>query len=311
VKILVTTPMGQIGRRILGELLAPEFSVRVIARNPDRLPQDTREQVEVIRGSMDDVGTLRTALEGIDSMFWCVPKPALDESNVRGHFERFARAGAQAIRLTGTSRVVTISALGKGLAGDAGPLSGLHVMEDILGESGAALRHLRCGPLMENLLWQVPSIIEDGILTYPMSGNVPVPMVALSDVADVALKYIVRADWKGVEAMGVVGPEPVSLEQAAKMIERTLGRPVGYEEMAVDLYVQSLIESGASAAYARGMAAMFAVLEEGNIGAEPGLMKGRTSTRLATWIERELLPLPGAVPLSSKVEVECDCVCGA
>jgi uncharacterized protein YbjT (DUF2867 family) len=260
---------------------------------------------------MDDVGTLRAALEGIDSLFWCVPNPSLNESNVRGHFEHFARAGAEAVRLAGTPRVVAISAIGKGVTRDAGPISGLHVMEDILGNSGAAIRHLRCGPFMENLLQQVQSIMEDGILTYPMSGDVPVPMVAISDVADVALKHVVRADWMGIEGVGVAGPELVSLDQVATMIERTLERAVRYEEMAADHYVCSLIGSGASAAYAGSMAAMFAALAEGNISAEPGLPMARTSTRLASWIERELRPLLGSVPLSSTPEVECDCVCRA
>ena len=58
-KILVTTPTGTIGRRILAELLAPEFSVRVIARNPSLLPQDIQEQVEVVRASTDNAATLR------------------------------------------------------------------------------------------------------------------------------------------------------------------------------------------------------------------------------------------------------------
>src|SRR5207247_4316888 len=65
--ILITTPTGNIGRRVLRELLAPEFSVRVIARDPARLPEEVREQVEVIRGSGDDSATLRLALDGVEA----------------------------------------------------------------------------------------------------------------------------------------------------------------------------------------------------------------------------------------------------
>src|SRR5437870_4188848 len=157
-KILVTTPAGNIGRRVLSELLAPEFSVRVIARNPSRLPAEIREEVEVVRGSTDDPALLRRALDGVETLFWCVPTEPLQATNVRGHYERFARAGSQAIREAGTPRVVTISAGGKGLARKAGPISGLHAMEDILNQSGAAMRHLRCGWFMENFLRQAELI---------------------------------------------------------------------------------------------------------------------------------------------------------
>ena len=58
---------------------------------------------------------------------------------------------------------VTISACGKGLARNAGPISGLHAMEDILNGSGAAIRHLRCGWFMENFLEQAESICQRGI----------------------------------------------------------------------------------------------------------------------------------------------------
>src|SRR5437899_8886786 len=109
-KILITTPKGAIGRRIVPELLAPEFTVRVITRNPGRLPAEIREQVEVVRGSIDNANTLRGSLDGVDALFWCIPRAPIQESNLSAHFERFARAASQAIRDAQTPRVVSISA---------------------------------------------------------------------------------------------------------------------------------------------------------------------------------------------------------
>src|SRR4029453_12925873 len=96
-KILVTTPTGRIGRRIVPELLAPEFSVRVIVRDPTRLPEQIGQRVEVVRGSTDDVATLQQALEGVDALFWCVPTESAQETNVEQHYERFAPARGGAI----------------------------------------------------------------------------------------------------------------------------------------------------------------------------------------------------------------------
>jgi uncharacterized protein YbjT (DUF2867 family) len=127
------------------ELLTREFPVRVLARNPSHLPEHIREQVEVFRGSTDNVAVLRRALEGAEALFWCVPSAPVHDVNVRAHYERFALAGYQAIRDVGTGRVVTISAAGSAFGGSAGRTSGLHAMEDILDRSGTSIKHLRCG----------------------------------------------------------------------------------------------------------------------------------------------------------------------
>jgi uncharacterized protein YbjT (DUF2867 family) len=152
--ILITSPMDEVGRKVLAELLAPEFLVRVITCEPSRLPEPIREQVEIIPGSIDDPVALYRALEGVDALFWCEP----GETTVHGHYERFALAACQAIRKAGTPRVVTISCL--------------QATEDILNQSGASIRHLRCASLAHHDV-----------------------------VADAALRWLVRRDWNGIESV--------------------------------------------------------------------------------------------------------------
>ena len=84
-----------------------------------------------------------------------------------------------------------------------------------------------------------------------MPGHVPIPMTAVTDIADVALRWLVRRDWKGIEGVAVHGPEDLSYNQAAAVIERTLERPVRYREASANHYVRTLRRSGASAEYAR------------------------------------------------------------
>jgi uncharacterized protein YbjT (DUF2867 family) len=270
--------------------LAPEFSVQLITHDPARLPEEIGGQVEVFRGSTDDAATLRRAFDGVEALFWCVPPESLQVTNVRGHYERFARAACQAVREAGTPRVVTISAGGKGLARNAGPISGLHAMEDILNESGAAIRHLRCASFMENFLRQVQPICEQGILSYPMPGNIPIPMVAVRDIADVALRWLARRDWKGIEGVAVHGPEDLSYGQAVAVLERILERPVRYKEAPANHYVQTLVGFGASAEYARSLVEMFAELAQGISRAEPRTPDSTTLTKLSEWSARELRP---------------------
>jgi uncharacterized protein YbjT (DUF2867 family) len=290
-KILVTTPNGRIGRWIVPELLAPDFSVRVITRNPARMPPEIREQVEVVHGSPDDPRTLRHALEGVEALFWCVPTESCEETKVEYHYERFACAGWQAIREAATPRVVTISATGKGRAWHAGRICGLHAMEEILNESGAAIRHLRCGLFMENFLQNAEQMIQHGELSYPLPGHVPIPMVAAVDVADIALRFLVRSDWSGITGIPVHGPEDLSYGEAAATMGRVLGRSVRYEQASAGDYVLRLMSAGASWEYARSLAEMHAELGQGIAQAEPRTPEFSMRTTLAKWSASELVPV--------------------
>jgi uncharacterized protein YbjT (DUF2867 family) len=298
-QILVTTPTGRIGRRIVPELLSPEFSVRVITRDPARLPEGIREQVDVVRGSTDDSATLLQALDGVDALFWCVPPESLWETKVDLHYERFACAAWKAIRQAGTPRVVTISAAGKGVAHNAGPISGLHAMEEILNDSGAAIRHLRCGLFMENILSEAHSI-RNGLISFPMPGHIPIPMTAAADIADVALRWLVRHDWQGVEGVPVLGAEDLSWHHSAAVIELILERTVRYREAAAKDYARKLVESGASVAYARSRLEMFSALARGIMRAELRTLEPTAPTALAAWAQRELLPVVESLPPQSE-----------
>jgi uncharacterized protein YbjT (DUF2867 family) len=196
-KILITTPNGTIGRRIVPELLAPEFAVRVISRNPNRLPPEIREQVEIVRGSIDNANNLLEALDGVDALFWCIPRAPLQGRNVQSHCERFARAASQAIREAETPRVVSIS---------ASPIAALHSTEEILNDSGVAIRHLRCDWFTENFYAPADTSGRIAIVTH---------------VADLALRLLVRTDWNGVEALSIPGPEDLSCDQSADIVEGT------------------------------------------------------------------------------------------
>jgi uncharacterized protein YbjT (DUF2867 family) len=299
-RILVTNPTGNIGRKILSELLAPEFSVLVLAGDPSRLPGDIRDQVEVIRGSADDSVTLRRALEGVEALFWCVPAP-MHEANVRTYYERFSMAGSRAIRQAGTERVVTISAAGNVLSRSAGAISGLRSMENILNQSGAAIRHLRCGWFMENFLRQKHRIWGSGVLSYPLAGHIAVPIIAAKDVADIALRWLVRRDWNGARHVPVYGPEDLSFNKAASILQQVLDIPVRYAEVSDDDFVRRMVRAGASVHYARNVAAMFAALAQGIPRIETETNESTTSTTLTEWTRSELLPLlkapfPGPEP---------------
>jgi uncharacterized protein YbjT (DUF2867 family) len=294
-KILITSPASQVGSRVLGELLCPEISVRVVAPDRTDLSENLQEKVEIVRGRIDDVETLVRALDGVDSVFWSVPSVPRAEINIHAHYERFADAMCRAVRRMGTPRIVTLSAFGKVRVSDASPIAGLQVMEDILIDSGAPIRHLRCGLFMEGLLRQARSIGDKGIFSFPISGDVAMPLVAADDVADESLKWLVRPDWQGIESLAVLGPERLSFTQVAAALELVLQRPVKYLEAPANQFVQALIAMGASIKYARGLVQMYEAIAQGAGAGNERIARPGTSTTLSGWAERYLLPILGPV----------------
>ena len=113
--IAITTPTGQIGRQVLANVLDGPEAIRVIVRDPSRLPERVRERVQVVQGSHDDVGVVTEAFDGADSVFWLVP-PNPRTDSVEGYYLDFTRPASEAIRDLGVQRVVGVSTLGRGIA---------------------------------------------------------------------------------------------------------------------------------------------------------------------------------------------------
>jgi uncharacterized protein YbjT (DUF2867 family) len=117
--IVITTPTGLIGHQVLGNLLDSGETLRVIDRDPSRIPAGAREHVEVIEGSHGDPDVVDEAFAGATP----------SRSRPRIHRPRaskrlcvgFTRPGAEAFKRHAVKRVVGISALGRGTPGRRTP----------------------------------------------------------------------------------------------------------------------------------------------------------------------------------------------
>ena len=97
--IVITAPTGQIGGRLLSLLLeaAHGEQLRVVVRDPSRLPEAVRGRVEVVTGSHGDAATAERAFAGADAVFWLVPPDGSvpPEQAYRGFTRPAARAFAE------------------------------------------------------------------------------------------------------------------------------------------------------------------------------------------------------------------------
>src|ERR1700761_4586 len=287
--IVITTPTGSRGRQVLKKLEDSGETIRVIARDPSRLPAHARERGEVVQGSHSDSEVVDKAFEGADSVFWVVP-PDFQANNVETRYVEFVRPACAAFKSRGVKRVVAVSALGRGWPKPAGLVSASVAMDDLIASTGVAFRTLTMPSFMDNFLRQIEPIKNQGMFFSPMSGDLKTPTCATRDIAAVAAKLLLNLSWSGSGSVPVLGPEDLSLNEMAQIISEALGRPVRFQQIPLESFKASLIESGASESMATGMVEMMVAKNEGLDNMEPRTAESTTPTTFRQWCEEVLKP---------------------
>ena len=93
--IVITTPTGQIGRQVLGNLLDSGEQLRVIARDPSKLPAGVRKDLDIVEGSHGDAAVVDKAFAGADAVLWLTPADRRAPS-VQAAFAGFTGPAAEA-----------------------------------------------------------------------------------------------------------------------------------------------------------------------------------------------------------------------
>ena len=225
--IVITTPTGEIGRQVLDRVLDSGEAVRVIARDPSRLPALVHARAEVVQGSHGDADAITKALAGADRLFWLVPPPPFTSPVGAEHYYLdFTRPAAQAAASLGV-RVVGVSTLGHGYQGEAGLLSAALAMDTLIEGTGASYRALALPFFMENLLRQARAIKEQGTFSMANTAGRPLPAIATRDAAAAAAALLLGPSWSGQASVPVAGPDNLTPDDMAEVISDTLGRKIG------------------------------------------------------------------------------------
>jgi uncharacterized protein YbjT (DUF2867 family) len=289
--IVVTTPTGLIGHQVLENVLDSGEAIRVIARDPSRLPSKTSERVEVVLGSHGDVDVVNQAFAGADAVFWLVPPDPRAES-VEAAYVDFARPAAAALKTQRVKRVVGVSALGRGTAAarNAGYVTASLKMDDLIASTGVSYRALTMPSFMDNILRQVGAIKSQGIFFSPISGDRKLPSTATRDIAGVAAKLLLDSSWSGHGSFPVLGPEDLSFNDMAQIMSEVLRKPVRFQQIPGEQFKGRLTGSGMSEAMAQGMLDMAMAKNEGLDNAEPRTAQSTTPTSFRQWCDDVLKP---------------------
>jgi uncharacterized protein YbjT (DUF2867 family) len=290
--IVLTTSTGQIGRQVLNHLLESNVPLRLIVRNPSRLPSSTYDRAEVIQGSHGDQHVVDHAFIGADAVFWLVP-PDPKAASVEAAYVGFSQPACEAIVRHRVPRVVGISALGRGTpwAEHAGLVTASLKMDDLISSTGTAYRALAMPSFMDNLLRQVQVIKNEGMFTLPIVGDLKQPSCATRDIATIAARLLLDDSWTGHAEVPVMGAEDVSYNDMAEVMSEVLGRPIVFRQLALDAFKARLLSLGMSEPMAQAVTDMWDAYGKGLDTLQKRTPESTTPTTFRQWCEEVLKPV--------------------
>jgi uncharacterized protein YbjT (DUF2867 family) len=287
--IVVTTPTGQIGSPVVKDLLSAGEAVRVIVRDQAKLAPEIRGRVEVVEGSHDDAAVVAKACDAADSYFLLVP-PSFTMTDGAAYYMRFTAPLIAAIQRGTVTRVVAVSAAGRGVPLRAGVVSDSLAKDEAIEATGINFRALWCPGFYENMLRQVEAIKHHGTFFYPGISDLKTRHAATRDIAAMAAKLLLDRSWTGQGGVGVFGPEDLSWNEIAAIMTHVLGKPIRFQPVPYEAYKEQLVQRGASKEMAASLVEMHEAKDKGLDNAEPRTQENTTPTSFRQWCEEVLKP---------------------
>ncbi|MFQ5601572.1 MAG: NmrA family NAD(P)-binding protein [Candidatus Krumholzibacteriia bacterium] len=296
-KIAVTTPTGNIGRKLVGILQDQGgHELVLLARKPERLAEEQKRGAVVVEGDLYDDKFVQGATQGVDVLFWLAP-PDPGAQDLRGNFNRLARIAAAVVRENRIPRVVHLSSVGAHRSEKVGPVNGLYDAEGILNATDAHVTHLRAAYFMENFLSAVGGIQQAGAVFLPVPGSVRIPMIATQDIAVAAAKVITDDTWQGKRVLELHGAADLSFDEAARAISEVAGRQVKHVEVTPDQALEAMTGLGMSGGVAGLLVELYAGLGSGWLATEqPRSAESTTPTTFAQFARDVVAPAIQATP---------------
>jgi uncharacterized protein YbjT (DUF2867 family) len=269
--ITVMGASGKVGGAIARRLLSAGARVRALGRSEAALAEVINGGAEPFIGDAGDADLLAHAFASAEAAFTMLP---FDPSapDYQAHQRRLGEASADAIRAAGVRRVVALSSIGADVSAGTGVLSSLYAQEQRLTALPSVhLLMLRPGSFFENFLTAVPAIEQDGSYADVFDPEVPVPMVAVRDVAAAAAGALLRRNWQGHVVREVPGPRDLSYAEATRILGARLGRAdADYVRLPAGQAVDVLAGLGFSADTARHYVEFGQALAAGRVRAREG-----------------------------------------
>ena len=219
--ILVTGATGRVGRHVVEQLTKRGADVRVLTRDPGKA--SFADGIDVVKGDLLDLDSLRTAFTGISTLFLL--------NAVTGDEFTQAIITLNVAREAGVEHVVYLSVFDADKAVNVPHFAVKFGAERMLETLGFSATILRPTYFIDNEVMIVDVVKNYNVYPMPI-GSKGVAMVDARDIAEIAAIELIRRDQAPgklpVETINIVGPDTLTGADVAAIWTETLGRPIAY-----------------------------------------------------------------------------------
>jgi uncharacterized protein YbjT (DUF2867 family) len=277
-KILVLGATGNVGRPLVRALVAKGEAVRAASRSGKPV-----EGADGVVFDILDPMTFPGAFDGVDRAFVMMPggyteakallPPVIEAAAARG------------------VKVVFLSVLGV----DADDSIPYRQVEIALEKSGTPYVILRPNWFTDNFInyWK-PGIDAAGVIAVPAADGKS-SFIDVRDIADSAAAALTTDRFDGT-ALNLTGPQALGYAEAAALISEAIGKPVAYQAIDDDVFVDTLVGAGVPEVYARFLASIFYPVRQdwtAVVSDDVLTLTGHPARTVAAWVKDNAATLKG------------------
>lgn len=291
--IVVTGATGNIGSKLVRDLLAAGKKVRAVARTKEKL--QALKGVEVFAADLSDEAALTKAFAGAKAVFAMIP-PKYDAPDFRAYQNEISKSLVSAVASSGVKHVVNLSSVGADLGKGAGVVDGLYDNEQRFnGLKNVNILHLRPTFFLENLFFYIPVIKGMGVNGAAFKPDVRIAMVATQDIAAEAAARLKALDFNGHTVKDLLGQREVSMAEATKIIGSAIQKPdLKYVQFSYDDTNKALLGMGMSPDAAKGMVELYRGTNDGVVKSTQGRSAVTSSqTSIEEFVRNVFVPAYG------------------
>jgi uncharacterized protein YbjT (DUF2867 family) len=248
--IAVTGATGAIGGRVTRALAAQDQDLRLVARDPSRVPD---VGAQVAQAEYGDTAALQSAFTGVDTLFFV---PATEHPDRVGLHRTVVEAAVAA----SVPRIVYLSFLAATAEATFTFARDHWATEQLIVDAGVGHTFVRDSLYADF----VPALVGEGRAIRGPGGDGAFAPVAQDDVAEVAAAVLTSASYDGA-TLDLTGPERLTLSGAAELLTEVSGRAVSYEQETIEEAYASRASYGAAAFEVDGWVSTYTAIAAGEL----------------------------------------------
>lgn len=280
---LITGATGDIGSRVVHQLIEQNIRPRILVRNAEKARSMFGQDAEFFIGDLANPATLRPSMQSMHTVFLVNVGPEIPQRD---------RAAAAMAKEEGVARMVKLSSLDveQGLAIGAWHEKG----EAAIRDSGVSFTFIRPTGFMSNLLAWAYSVKTEGMVRSS-TGEGGRPFIHSDDIAAVSVAALLDDHYAG-RTLSVTGPRTLTFRDATQIIGGAIGKTLVYRPISDEEARERYSKVSGSPEETEAHVALWRAIREGRLAAttdDAEKILGRKPIGLEQWASEnahEFLP---------------------